>query len=137
MAALLAGLSPVACPDLYSESQGSSVAAMRSLFAAVLLVFQLQPVLGAAACLGLVRQPAQECKMPEHGRTPTHSLTQAVPLSSQPCPMASACAPASLAVPAFAGQLVRVASLHPAPTIRSDRSPADIFSARPFHPPRV
>src|SRR5437867_2182408 len=111
---------------------------MRSLFATLLLLFQLQPLLGAAACLGLVRQSAQqECKMPEHGKAPTHSLAQTVPLSPQPCPMASACAPASLAVPAFAGQLVRVASLHPAPTITSDRSPADIFSASPFHPPRV
>jgi hypothetical protein len=111
---------------------------MRSLFAAVLLVFQLQPVLGAAACLGLVRQPAQqECKMPEHGRAPTYSLTQTAPLSSQPCPMASACAPASLAVPVVAGQLMRVASPHPVPTITPSRSPADIFSAPPFHPPRV
>ena len=111
---------------------------MRSLFAALLLVFQLQPVLGAAACLGLVRQSAQqECKMPEHGKAPAHSLTETVPLSSQPCPMAPACAPASLAVPAFAGQLVRIASLHPVPTITPNRSPADIFSAPPFHPPKV
>ena len=111
---------------------------MRSLFAALLLVLQLQPVLGAAACLGLVRQSAQkECKMPEHGRAPTHSLTQAVPLSSQPCPTAAACAPASLAVPAFAGQLVRVASPHAAPVIAGSNSPTDIFSAPPFHPPKV
>ena len=111
---------------------------MRSLFAAVLLVFQLQPVLGAAACLGLVRQPAQqECKMPEHGRAPAHSLTQTVPLSSEPCPMASACAPAPLAVPAFADQLVRVVSLHPTPAIMASSSPAEIFSAPPFHPPKV
>ena len=111
---------------------------MRSLFAAVLLVFQLQPVLGAAACLGLLRQPAQqECTMPEHGRVPGHSVTQTVPSSSQPCPMAAACAPASLAVPALAGQLVRVASLHPAPAIAGSNTPADIFSAPPFHPPKV
>ena len=111
---------------------------MRSLFAALLLVFQLQPVLGAAACLGLVRQPAQqECKMPEHGRAPAHSVTQTVPLSSQPCPMAAVCAPTPLAVPAFAGQLVRVVSLHPAPAISGTHSPADIFSAPPFHPPKV
>jgi hypothetical protein len=111
---------------------------MRSLFAAVLLFFQLQPVLGAAACLGLVRQPAQqECKMPEHGRAPAQSLTQTMPVSSQTCPMATACAPAPLAVPAFAGQLVRVVSLHPVPTITPSRSPADIFSAPPFHPPRI
>lgn len=111
---------------------------MRSLFAALLLVFQLQPVLGAAACLGLVRLPTQqECKMPEHGRVPAHSVTQTVPVSSQPCPMAAACTPSPLAVPGFGGQLVRVVSLHPIPTIAAPSSPADIFSAAPFHPPKV
>jgi hypothetical protein len=111
---------------------------MRSLFAALLLLFQLQPVLGTAACLGLVRQPVQEeCRMPEHGRVPTHSLTQTEPLASQTCALAAVCAPTPLAVPAFAGQLVRVASLHPAPAIAGTNSPADIFSAPPFHPPKV
>lgn len=111
---------------------------MRSLFAALLLLLQFQPVLGAATCLGLVQQSAQqECKMPEHGRVPTHSLSQTVPLSSQPCPMAAACAPAPLAVPAFAGQLVRVVAQHPVPAIADTTSPIAIFSALPFHPPRV
>jgi hypothetical protein len=111
---------------------------MRSLFAALLLLFQLQPMLGTAACLGLARKQAHEdCKMPEHGSAPLHSLSAAAPVSSPGCPMATVCAPAPLAVPALAGQLVRFVPLHSVPPITGTNSPTDIASAPPLPPPRV
>ncbi len=111
---------------------------MRSLFAALLLVIQLQPVLGTAACLGLVWKPAQvDCKMPEHGSVPSHSLSAAVPMSSPSCAMAAGCAPAPLAVPGFANQPEKATVLHTAPAIAGLSLPLDVSSAPPFHPPRV
>lgn len=111
---------------------------MKSLFAALLLVFQLQPALGAAACLGLALKPAQEeCKMPEHGNVPSHSLSAAVPASAPNCAMAKVCAPAHLAIPSLGGPIVRVVPSYSAPTISGSNSPADFASAPPLPPPRV
>jgi len=111
---------------------------MKELFAGLLLVLQLQPVLGTLACMGLVRQPAQqECKMPEHGKTPTTGLSEQAPVSPQTCAMATVCAPAPLAVPGLASQLVSAVLLQTAPRIAGSPTPVDAASAPPFHPPRV
>lgn len=111
---------------------------MRSLLAAFLLCFQLQPVLGTAFCLDLLRKPVQEdCQMPENGSLPSHSLSAAVPMASPSCSMATICAPASLAVPALIGESVRVIPLEAAPMIGDKTSPTEIASAPPLPPPRV
>jgi hypothetical protein len=111
---------------------------MRSLFAALLLLFQLQPMLGTAACLGLARMQAKEgCKMPQHGSAPSHSFSAAVPVSSPGCAMATVCAPAPLAVPALANQLVRAVPLRSILPIAGTNFPTDIASAPPLPPPRV
>src|SRR4051812_40098921 len=111
---------------------------MKAWLTALLLLFQLQPTLGAAACLGLVRRPAQEdCKMPEHGSAPSHSLSAAVPASAPNCAMATVCAPAHLAIPSFAGQLVRLIPLGAESSLPAINRPTDIASAPPLPPPRV
>ena len=111
---------------------------MKPVLAALFLLLQLQPMLGVAACLGLVRQPAQqECKMPEHGTAPTQQLSQPVPLSGQSCALASVCAPAAPAVPSFVGQLESSVPLHAVAAIAGDMAPPEVATAPPFHPPRV
>jgi hypothetical protein len=111
---------------------------MRSLLAALLLLFQLQPMLGTAACLGLARKQGQEdCTMPERGRAPSHTISAAAPASSQSCAMATVCAPAPLAVPAMANQVVRAVPLRSTLPIAGNTFPADIALAPPLPPPRV
>jgi hypothetical protein len=116
----------------------TSVPPMRSLFAALLLLFQLQPVLGAAACLGLVQQPAQaDCEMPEHGTAPSQHYSESVPVPSQSCAIASFCAPAPLAIPGFSGLLETAVVLHAVPSISGPSRPLQGYSAPPFHPPKA
>ena len=111
---------------------------MKALFATLLLVMQLQPVLGTLACMGLVRQPAQqECKMPEHGKAPSAHLSEQAPVSPHNCATAAVCAPAPLAIPGFAGRLESAVLLQTTPRIAGYPRPVDVASAPPFHPPRV
>lgn len=111
---------------------------MRSMLAAVLLLFQLQPVLGAAACLGLVQQPAQaNCEMPEHGTVPSPHYSESLPVPSQSCAIASFCAPAPLAIPGFSGLLEISVVLHTGPSIAGPSRPLHGYTAPPFHPPRA
>ena len=77
-----------------------SVQAMRALVAAFMLLFQLQPVLGSAACLGLFdRQTRPACEMPDHGRAPLSAVTVQGATTAQGCHLAAICGPASLAIP--------------------------------------
>lgn len=115
-----------------------SVQPMKPFLATLLLLFQLQPVAGAAVCLGMAAQAAQEeCSMPEHGPAPADQVTPAEPVPPRPCPVAVVCAPASLAVPGFADQPVPASSQQPGAPVTLSRSPAEIFSPPPFHPPKV
>jgi hypothetical protein len=111
---------------------------MRSLFAALLLMLQLQPVLGAAACLGLVRQPTQaNCEMPDHGSVPSQQYSEPVPASPQSCATASFCTPAPLAVPGFSDLLeTAIALIAPLP-LTGPGQPVNVYSAPPFHPPKA
>ena len=111
---------------------------MRSICAAVLLLFQSQPVLGAAACLGLIQQPAQaECDMPEHGTVPLQHYSESTPVTPLSCAIASFCAPAPLAVPGLANLLeTSIVLTAPLPILGSMHNP-DVYSARPFHPPKA
>ena len=123
---------------LFPQHTGSSLTPMRSMFAAVLLLFQLHPVLGAAACLGLVQQPAQaSCEMPEHGTVPSQHYSESVPVPAQSCAIASFCAPAPLALPGFSGLLETSVVLHAVASIAGPSRPLHRYTAPPFHPPRA
>jgi hypothetical protein len=112
---------------------------MRSLFAALLLLFQLQPVLGAAACLGLVQQPARaDCEMPEHGTVPYQQhYSESVPVPSESCAIASFCVPAPLAIPGFSGLMETAVVLHAVRSMSGPSRPLHGYSAPPFHPPKA
>jgi hypothetical protein len=111
---------------------------MKSLFTALLLMLQLQPVLGAAACLGLVQRPAQaNCEMPEHGTVPSQHYSESAPAPSQSCPIASFCAPTPLAIPGFASLVESAFILHDVTSIGGPSRPLDVYSAPPFHPPKA
>ena len=111
---------------------------MKSAFAALLLLLQLQPVLGAAACLGLVEQQATaECEMPEHGTMPSQNVSESGPLSPQSCILAAACTPAPLAIPGLPSQVETNVQMHTAVALAGLDVPIDVFSSPPFHPPRA
>ena len=75
---------------------------MKATLAAIMLLLQLQPLLGSVACLGVFeRQANQACEMPDHGRTSTSSISQPG-AAAQSCQLAAICAPASLAIPVVA-----------------------------------
>jgi len=125
-------------PFLFPEPMGSSVRSMRSAFAALLLLLQLQPVLGTAVCLGLMQQPNQaQCEMPEHGAVPSQSLSESAPIPIPNCALASVCVPAPLALPDFANPPGKATVLGTAPAIAGLDLPLDVSSAPPFPPPRV
>lgn len=111
---------------------------MRSLFAALLLFFQFQPVLGTAACL-LAAKPAaeRECEMPDAPTSPAMSVSAAESVTAHGCAFASACASAVLAVASFADidGYVEPLSAEPASTLNSRLHEA--LPAPPFHPPKA
>ena len=110
---------------------------MKALLAVFLLLFQLQPVLGTVACLGLSeRATQQECKMPEHGQAPTASIA-AGGMATQSCELATICAPAPLAIPGFSASLETAVPLLEAAGSLAATLPLGIPPAPPFHPPRA
>ena len=110
---------------------------MKAALAAILLLFQLQPVLGTVACLGLSERAAQqECRMPEHGQVPATELA-ASGAATQSCELATICMPAPLAIPVFSGSLENVVPLHEGPATLAASLPLGIPQAPPFPPPRA
>jgi hypothetical protein len=111
---------------------------MRAIVAAILLLLQLQPLLGAGACVSLGRASAQrECTMPEHGSDPGSSVGEPSPHTTQSCALASVCAPAPLAIPVIGSQMVRRATFTTNASIAPTTWPVEVATAPPFHPPRA
>jgi hypothetical protein len=109
---------------------------MKPLYAALLLLFQLQPVFGTAICLGFSDQgPPQECQMPEHGAMPAGTVAQTGSPPSN-CALASVCAPSPLAVVSLS-ETVSVVAVHARQPHMAATILFGISSARPFHPPRA
>ena len=110
---------------------------MKAVFAALLLVFQLQPLWGSVACLGLSERVAQqECRMPEHGQAPTTTLA-ASGAAAQSCDLAAICTPAPLAIPGFSTHLETAVPLLGDAGLLAATLPLGISPAPPFHPPRA
>jgi len=111
---------------------------MRAIAAAILLLLQLQPLLGAGACASLGRASAQrECTMPEHGSKPVYSVGEPSPHTTQSCALASVCAPAPLAIPVIGNQMVRGAAPISTALIAPTTRLVEVATAPPFHPPRA
>jgi hypothetical protein len=110
---------------------------MKAVLAAFLLLFQLQPLWGTVACLGLAEPVAQqECRMPEHGQAPTTTLA-ASGAAAQSCEMATICTPAPLAIPGFFTRLETSVPLLGDAGLLAATLPLGISPAPPFHPPRA
>ncbi len=123
-----------ACPRFSMEI---SVPAMKVVIAALLLMFQLQPLLGTAACLGLTeREAQQQCRMPEHGTAPGATLASSGS-AAQGCGLASICLPAPLAIPSFATQLEAAVSLFDGTGLQAVSLLPGVSASPPFHPPRA
>ena len=104
---------------------------------ALLVLLQLQPVLGTVACLGLTgRQAGQECAMPEHGQSGTTGLVPAGP-ASQGCQAAAICTPVPPAVSVPTAQFETAESLRAGAGALAATLPRDIPPVPPFHPPRA
>lgn len=110
---------------------------MKSIFAALLLLFQLQPLLGTAVCLGFSDRDAKpECEMPDHGAVPHSTVDQAE--STVPnCTLASVCALSPLAVVSLPENLESVIALHSEPLGIAATALFGVSPAPPFHPPRA
>ena len=110
---------------------------MKASFAAILLLFQFQPVLGAAACLGLSPPKAAECEMPEDGNAPSQNVPESATHPLEVCPFAAVCTPASLAIPGLFDQVETSVQMHTEVASGGLDTPVEVFSSPPFHPPRA
>jgi hypothetical protein len=110
---------------------------MKTLVATLLLLLQLQPLFGSAACLLSSDRPSkQECEMPEQ-RTPAQGSVLQSGSPSQGCALASVCATSALAVPSLSDGRESIIPLHSAAVIHAAVALTGVVSAPPFHPPRA
>jgi len=115
----------------------NSVRAMKAAFAALLLLFQLQPLLGTVACLDLSNRAAQEeCRMLEQGTVPEGSVSAPGP-STQTCALQTVCALSPLSIPTLASGLVTVIASYDGAVLTAATPLLGIPPAPPFHPPRA
>ncbi len=107
------------------------------LILALLLLLQLDPVIGAALCLEREHAASAECAMPERSGQDARTLAPAGAQVEGGCSVAQLCAqPAPLiAQVGETFQLVSVVHQGPAP-LDVVSAPSGILSP-PFHPPRV
>src|SRR4051812_18110741 len=111
---------------------------MKGIAAVILLLLQLQPVLGAGTCASLGRASVQrECSMPEHGLKPMSTVGEPSSPAPQSCAFATLCAPAPLAIPEIGSQTAKSAALVSSVAVPLTAAPLDIVTAPPFHPPRA
>jgi hypothetical protein len=110
---------------------------MKAVLAALLLLFQLQPVFGTAICLGF-SQPASapECEMPEHGAMPRSTVAQTESPAPN-CALASVCAPSPLAIVGLPDNLESAVAFYSESPVMAAPALFGISSAPPFHPPRA
>ena len=110
---------------------------MKAVFAVLLLLFQLQPVLGTVACLEVPGGAAkQECKMPEHGQPQTMSVAVSG-APAQSCQLATICTPAPPAIPGLSNKFETAVPLFGSAATLAATLPLGISPAPPFHPPRA
>jgi hypothetical protein len=109
---------------------------MKAVLAALLLLSQLQPLLGTAICMGFSSAAQHECQMPEHGAVPYGTVSE--PGSPpQSCEQASVCAPSPLAVPSLGTSLESVVPVRIGAVIIALAILFGTSSTPPFHPPRA
>jgi hypothetical protein len=110
---------------------------MKTTLAALLLLFQLQPLVGSAACALFSDRPGEEsCEMPEQRPvTPATELQSGA--ASQGCALGFVCARTTIAAPSFTGGEESTTPLHLAAASSPVGTLTGIASAPPFHPPKA
>ncbi len=107
------------------------------LILALLLLLQLDPVIGAALCLEREHAASAECAKPERSGQDERTLAPAGAQVEGGCSVAQLCAQPAPLIAQFGETFQLVAVVHRAP------APLDLVSAPsgilspPFHPPRV
>ena len=110
---------------------------MKHLLAALLLLLQLQPLLGTAVCLSVSDRAAQsECEMPDSVAVP-HSAIAHTESSAPNCALVSVCAPSILAILGLAQRLQSGVAFYSQSPIMATPALVGISFAPPFHPPRA
>jgi hypothetical protein len=110
---------------------------MKSVLAALLLLVQLQPVLGTVVCVaGSERAPQQECGMSD-ARYTTASQVAPAGAAGHGCALAMVCMPALLAIPGASNRLEAAVPVYSALVNLGATAPRDISPATPFRPPRA
>lgn len=115
---------------------GEYCPAMR-LLAALVLLLQLQPLVGSAFCFHDAEMAKAECTMPHEERPASGTLT--APTTGDPggCPSMGYCAPVTPAVPKFAEHFQISSFVHGAPALNySSWEPGEPLGP-PFHPPKA
>lgn len=132
-----AGLRPPGVRHCPGRIARVSLETMYGLLAVVLLLFQLQPLVGSAACALFPDRPAEQaCDMPEQRPAAPASALQSGS-AGQGCALAFVCARSAIAAPSFTAgeQCTTSAALAAAPSAAPTLS--GVVSAPPFHPPRA
>jgi hypothetical protein len=109
---------------------------MKAWLTTLLLLVQLQPLLGTAVCLGLAARPGeQDCQMPDHRPLPGTSTAQSTSPAAD-CSQSLACAPSPLAVVSLPETPATMLALNSQLPITASTTLSSISSTPPFHPPK-
>ena len=117
-------------PDLTPLVRPGRLPIVRSLIGTVLLLLQLTPVLGAAACMHMATHSAESCSMTMPPTT--HGGDGSSPVPLRDCALMIVCTPTNTVVPAVAMQ--NFGSVQPATTNFS--SPPSLFVGDNVAPPQ-
>lgn len=107
------------------------------LLVALLLVLQLDPVIGAALCLQRQQAASEHCTMPDTPASAERSLAPLGTQSDSGCSVASLCLPPAPAIAQIAQDFPFAPPVYWAPApLEGLTAPRGAFTP-PFHPPRV
>jgi len=128
-------ISPV--PDARCHGITLEIQFVMRLVLALLLLLQLDPVMGAALCLQREHAASEECAMPERTNPAERTLAPAGAPVEGGCSVAQLCAQPAPVISQIGEAFQLLSLVHRAPV------PFDALSAPsgalppPFHPPRV
>jgi hypothetical protein len=107
------------------------------LILALLLLLQLDPVIGAALCLQREHAASVECPMPEQAPPAERTLSPAGAQVEGGCSVAQLCAQPAPAVVQIGDEFRFASLLHRAPPFWDGTSAPSGVLPPPFHPPRA
>lgn len=122
---------------MLTAASGNTIPDMKSVLAALVLLLQLQPLLGTAVCLSFSDGAAQsECEMPDNVAVP-HSAVAHTESPAPNCALASVCVTSPLTIVSLPESFESVVAFYSQSPITAAPTLFGISSAPPFHPPRA